>query len=213
MTDLSFDILIRRGRRTLVDLREFRILPGTMTFLLGESGIGKTLSAKAIMGFLDSEDLSITVNGASYVSYLQSGVPGKLRQNGFFVFQEPSSHLHPLLTLERQLTEGSPGRAGDLDGVLQRLWLDDDPGRVKELLHVFPNPHRPSGGEKQRMLCALSLMKMDLAAGSDNGSLFVFDEPTGSLDNRHRDLVLDMIVERFRRGGIRLELSLRLPLS
>ena len=80
MTDLSFDILIKRGRRTLVDLREFRILPGTMTFLLGESGIGKTLSAKAIMGFLDSEDLSITVNGASYVSYIQSGVPGKLRQ-------------------------------------------------------------------------------------------------------------------------------------
>jgi peptide/nickel transport system ATP-binding protein len=201
MDEPTFDIRIRHRRRTLVDLAGFYIPPGSITFLFGESGIGKTLSAKALLGLLDPEELDITINGSRYGAYLHSGLPRRLRRDGFFVFQEPSTHLHPLLTLEQQLVEGSPGPAGDLKGVMARLWRDDRPERIRELLDVYPTPHRPSGGEKQRILCALALMKMDLASEGPENALFVFDEPTGSLDNRHRDLVLEMIVDRFRRGG------------
>ncbi len=115
------------------------------------------------------------------------------------MFQEPSCHLHPLLTVEHQLREGSLSQTRHEAPILDELWGESGRG-VREILPVYPKPHRPSGGEKQRILLAMAFKKIDryLEESPDAApALFVFDEPTGSLDNRYRDIVLSMVMSRF----------------
>ena len=59
---MKFDIRISAGDRSLIDIRDFHLQEKGITFLLGESGIGKSLIARAIYGLLDSEELSVTIN-------------------------------------------------------------------------------------------------------------------------------------------------------
>jgi peptide/nickel transport system ATP-binding protein len=72
-------------------------------------------------------------------------------------------------------------------------------------LDVYPKPYRPSGGEKQRMFLAMALKKMDMMLHKEQRgveSLFVFDEPTGSLDNCLRDVFLSLLFSRFRQQNL-----------
>jgi peptide/nickel transport system ATP-binding protein len=199
-----YDVRIAAGPRELVSIRDFTIPAGRITFLFGESGIGKSLIARAIYGLLNPDELDVSVNGEEYRRYAAQPDTEALRAAGFFVFQEPSSHLNPLLPLGVQLREGSLAAAED-SSALEALWEPGDRATPAALLPVYPKPYRPSGGEKQRMFLAMALMKMDLVAGgrlpdaSPEHALFVFDEPTGSLDNRARDTFLHLLLDRYRR--------------
>jgi peptide/nickel transport system ATP-binding protein len=199
MTGESHSIRIVRNGRVLVDVREFSLREGAITFLFGESGIGKSLTARSLFGLLDPDEFEVTIDGEPYLTYLGRGTAEALRRDGFFVFQEPSSHLNPLLTLGTQLTEGSLAGAPATDQSLAGLWPSTAASDLEALLRIFPKPHRPSGGEKQRVLCAMAFRKLDRREPGQTGGLFVFDEPTGSLDNRYRDTVLRMLCDRFRR--------------
>ncbi len=199
MNERRYNIRIAAGGRELVAIDDFRIAQSSLTVLFGESGIGKSLISLAIGGLLDPDDLKIHIDGTSYGTYLASQELAAIRDNGFFVFQEPSSHLNPLLTVREQLSEGSLGRAHEGNEIVRRLWQGASSGEVEKILDVYPKPFRPSGGEKQRILSAMAFKKMDAVGAEAAGSLFVFDEPTGNLDNRMRDEFLDMLVENFRR--------------
>jgi hypothetical protein len=87
-------------------------------------------------------------------------------RNSFFVFQEPSSHLNPLVQLGIQLREGSLAKAPDEESLLRDLW-DGGGGDSIEIekapVNVYPKPYRPSGGEKQRMFLVMALKKIDIA--------------------------------------------------
>ncbi len=194
-------IRIATADRTLVAVDDFDIAPNTITILLGESGIGKTLIAKALYGLLDPDDLTVMIDGMPYVHYLQRPETQALQAESFFVFQEPSTHLNPMMTLREQLNEGSLASAEQQEEILRRLWSASAERDASSLLPVYPKPHRPSGGEKQRMLLAMAFKKMDLVLTGKRFThpLFVFDEPSGSLDNRYRDIFLEMLFERFRK--------------
>ena len=196
-----FDVRIATSDRTLVDIDGFEIPSHRIAFLFGESGIGKSLLSRALYGLLDPEEFRVTINGQSYESYLKRDETRDWKKNGFFVFQEPSSHLNPLLTLRTQLNEGSLAEAPDDSGIMKMLWDASDAAEIENLLAVYPKPYRPSGGEKQRMFLVMALKKIDLLLRNkqpDTGSLFVFDEPTGSLDNHYRDVFLTLLFNRFR---------------
>ncbi|MFN0158474.1 MAG: ATP-binding cassette domain-containing protein [Bacteroidota bacterium] len=198
MDRLTFDIQIAVGQRTLVDIRDFHIPRDRITFLFGESGIGKSLIARAIYGLLDPEEYTVTINREPYTSYLRRSDPA-IRENGFFVFQEPSSHLNPLLPLGYQIREGSLVQATGEPELLSELWEGSNKEEIGMLLDVYPKPHRPSGGEKQRLFLVMALKKIDLllASGANKPGLFVFDEPTGSLDNLFRNVFLSLLFKRF----------------
>jgi ABC-type glutathione transport system ATPase component len=198
---MSNSIHITAGSRTLVSIDNFEIPENHITLLLGESGIGKSLIAKSLYGLLDSDELTITIDGKPYRNHLDKVETKRLQYESFVVFQEPSSHLNPLMTLSSQIREGSLASSPNEETILSQLWRNSTPADVQKLFEVYPKPHRPSGGEKQRVLLAMAFKKIDalLAKGHlPTEELFVFDEPTGSLDNAYRDLFLDMLVERFR---------------
>ena len=200
------DVHIAVDGRVLVDVRGFRVPHNRVTMLFGESGIGKSLISRALYGLLDPEEFDITVNGEPYDSYMERPEVRSLREHSFFVFQEPSSHLTPLVTLRDQLREGSLAKAPAETDLLRELWTQEgsrkDASVVPErLLDIYPKPHRPSGGEKQRMFLVMALKKIDMMLAQGEGHdkcLFVFDEPTGSLDNHFRDVFLSMLLRRFR---------------
>lgn len=198
----SRQIHIAAGNRVLVSIKDFEIPENKITLLLGESGIGKSLMSKAVYGLLDSGELTITIDGEPYKNYLARSETRQLQHQSFFVFQEPSTHLNPLLTLGSQLREGSLQSSRNEEEILGRLWEKSPAGDVQKILDVYPKPYRPSGGEKQRILLAMAFKKIDMMlehGGPLNYEVLIFDEPTGSLDNYYRDLFLAMLFERFRK--------------
>jgi peptide/nickel transport system ATP-binding protein len=198
MNDLKYDIRIASASRELVAIEDFRLAESSITVLFGESGIGKSLSALAVAGLLDPDQLEVRLNGLKYSDYLRSAELSNIRRNGFFVFQEPSSHLNPLMTLRTQLREGALAKTSGEERILERLWQGAPTSQVQSILDVYPKPYRPSGGEKQRILAAMAFKKMSAIAAATPGAVFIFDEPTGNLDNKLRDEFLDLLVENFR---------------
>ncbi len=200
MNTLRFDIRIATDDRTLVDIRDFQLPLNRITFLFGESGIGKSLIARAIYGLLDPDEFTITINDEPYKEYLKKPETQEIKKNSFYVFQEPSSHLNPLMPLETQIKEGSLAQAPDDREILDRLLEGSDADEVRKLLDVYPKPYRPSGGEKQRIFLVMALKKIDLMLGDGSVTTphaFVFDEPTGSLDNHFRNIFLSLLFKRF----------------
>lgn len=197
----QFQIHIARNDRPVVSIDHFELAPGKLTFLFGESGIGKSMISKAIYGLLDPAELDITINGEPYRHYPDAPATRELQRHGFFVFQEPSSHLNPLMRLADQLREGSLAHATNEAEILRHLWDGNPEAAVHKILAVYPKPYRPSGGEKQRVLLAMAFKKLSLflrqTSTADN-HLFVFDEPTGSLDNYFRNLFLGLLLAHFR---------------
>lgn len=201
MNERKYDIQVQVRGRVLVDARDVALAAEGITFLFGESGIGKSLVGKALFGLLDEGEYRVRVNGGSYRSYGSRPEVAAARRNGFFVFQEPSSHLNPLQTVDEQLREGSLAEAHDPIAPVRELWKAEDSEALTGILAVYPKPYRPSGGEKQRLLGGMAFAKMDAGAEQDlpGQGLFVFDEPTGSLDREARDRFLDRLFARYRR--------------
>jgi len=197
-----FSIRIVAGKRPIVSIDDFYVAWDGITFLFGESGIGKSMICKALYGLLDPDELDVTMGGTAYRMFLDSPASRDIRQNSFFVFQEPSSHLDPLSRIDGQLREGSLKGAGNEEEVLNQLWQGSDLTKIQRILKLYPKPYRPSGGEKQRLLLAMAFKKIEAfqqAAPQGAPTFFVFDEPTGSLDNAYRNRFLDMLFTHYRR--------------
>ncbi len=202
MTTRHFKIEIKDGKRTLAVIDDYPVTTGVITFVFGESGIGKSLLAKAVYGILDPDLLSIKINGKPYQSYLNSTELTALKREGFFVFQEPSSHFNPLLKLHDQLNEGNLRQAGEGQGILHHLFDTKDEQYIQSILNIFPQPYRPSGGEKQRLLLVMAFKRLQMyleSRLSAENSLFVFDEPSGSLDDNSRNIFIRLLFNIFHR--------------
>lgn len=193
-----FSIRVHSGSRCLVNAERFPLYQNEITFLFGESGIGKSIITKGLYGLLDPEDLEVTVNNKPYGHHLKDNWTEQIRRNGFFVFQEPSSHLNPLQTIKNQLNEGSLDNIEDSE-ILRYLWQTNNDPAIKKIIDVYPKPYRPSGGEKQRILLAMAFKRINayLENQPNEHAAFVFDEPTGSLDNNYRNRFLELLFAKY----------------
>lgn len=198
MSARHYAIRVRSGGRTIVSTEDFPIYENEISFLFGESGIGKSVLSKAVYGILDTDHLNVSINGKPYSSHKNDLWTNQIRENGFFVFQEPSSHLNPLMTISSQLNEGSL-RGIDEKKILDYLWQTQNNSTLTSVLDIYPKPYRPSGGEKQRILLVMAFKRIDafLQSKIQEPAFFVFDEPTGSLDNRYRDIFLKLLFQKY----------------
>jgi peptide/nickel transport system ATP-binding protein len=201
VNDAHYSIRIASNGRTIVAVEDFSFVRDEITFLFGESGIGKSMLCKAVYGLLDPDDLQVIVNGVPYRDYGNAPETRAAVQSSFFVFQEPSSHLQPLMRITEQLREGSIAGPESEERILSRFWKTEDSSKLKSILDVYPKPYRPSGGEKQRVLLAMAFKKIARLATTQATipTFFVFDEPTGSLDNSYRNLFLEFLFEEYQK--------------
>jgi oligopeptide/dipeptide ABC transporter ATP-binding protein len=196
---------IRRGfrRRVVgtvraVDDVSFTIRAGETLGLVGESGCGKTTTARCILRALSPSGGQILFasadGGVVDLAPLSRQALRPLRPQIQMIFQDPFGSLNPRMTIfdnvaEPLLVNGMRSRRARLDRVAALLELT---GLRPELMHRFP--HAFSGGQRQRIGIARAL--------ATEPRLVVADEPVSALDVSVRAQVLNLLLELRRRLGL-----------
>ena len=166
---------------------------GQLVALLGESGSGKSVTARAVMG-LAGQGATVTADELTLGDTdLRTVSPGQLRElrgtRMSLVLQDALSALNPVLTIGDQLGElfrvhrgaskkAARARAVDLLGMV---------GIPAPARRVDDYPHQFSGGMRQRILIAMAIAL--------EPELLIADEPTTALDVTVQAQILDLLGE------------------
>jgi oligopeptide transport system ATP-binding protein len=177
--DLSVHLPSRQGDLAAVESVSFTVGDREVVGIAGESGSGKTLSVLALLGLLPSGGLArghADFHGRDLLALRSKDLRSVRGKEIAVVFQDPMNSLHPMLTIERQLTEhqlvhNSVTKHIARDRALDLLDLVRIPD-PKTALGRYP--HHFSGGMRQRIAIAMAL-----ACGPQ---LLIADEPTTALD-------------------------------
>lgn len=194
------DLKVTIGRRTIVEDISFSVQKGQTVGLVGESGSGKSMTVLASTGLMDAPASSAT--GSSVLTgetELIGATPAQLRKvHGSrigFVFQDPSTSLNPLLTIQRQITESleAHGRGTPKETRRRALELLEAVGLPdpEDRLHSFP--HQLSGGQRQRVMIAIAL--------ACEPELLIADEPTTALDVTTERQIIELVWDLQERLG------------
>jgi peptide/nickel transport system ATP-binding protein len=179
----------------------YRVRPGEIVALVGESGCGKSVSALSIMGLLPRPagrvvEGRVHFDGRDLLQLSEEEMREIRGRDIGMVFQEPMTSLNPVLTIGRQITEpleihlglnkaASRRRAVEL---LNLVGISDAERRLDQY------PHQFSGGMRQRVMIAIGL--------ACNPKLLIADEPTTALDVTIQAQILELIRNLSKRLGI-----------
>ena len=196
---------IRRGFRRhavgtvrAVDDVSFTIAAGETLGLVGESGCGKTTTARCILRAMAPSGGAILFRAADGrvedLAPLSRAALRPLRPQIQMIFQDPFGSLNPRMTIfdnvgEPLLVNGVRSRRARLERVAALLELT---GLRPEYMHRFP--HAFSGGQRQRIGIARAL--------ATEPRLVVADEPVSALDVSVRAQVLNLLLELRQRLGL-----------
>ncbi|MFZ5898299.1 MAG: ABC transporter ATP-binding protein [Bacillota bacterium] len=172
----------------------FALSPGRVTAVLGESGSGKSVLAKALMGLLPR---NCSVEGSMVYQdreLLTLGMTDWLQLRGremVLIPQSPLSHLNPVFSVAYQVGEavqrsGVTGKASTRARVMELLAQVGFPD-ARAVARLYP--HQLSGGMAQRVLMAIGL------AGRPR--VVIADEPTRGLDTAARDRICSLLLSLF----------------
>jgi len=177
--DLTVRLDTARGPLAIVDCISFDIAAGQVFGLAGESGSGKTITALALLGLLPAGARttgSATLDGRDLLAMRPAQRRRTRGREIAMVFQDPTSSLHPMLTIGRQLTEHIRYQLGmsrkEAEERAVQLLTDVRIPNPKSALRGYP--HQFSGGMRQRIQIAIGL--------ACEPRLLVADEPTTALD-------------------------------
>ncbi|KAB8190166.1 ATP-binding cassette domain-containing protein [Nonomuraea phyllanthi] len=170
---------------------------GQTLALLGESGSGKSVTAKAVMGLLDQPNADVRcatarLGGRDLLAMSEEERRALRGSEMTLVFQDALSALNPVLSIGHQI--------GELYRVHRGLSRKEARARSIEMLslvgipaadkRIDDYPHQFSGGMRQRILVAMAV-----ALEPD---LIIADEPTTALDVTVQAQILELI-DRLRR--------------
>ncbi|MBD9454481.1 ABC transporter ATP-binding protein [Rhizobium sp. RHZ02] len=175
---------------------------GETLAILGESGSGKSVSASAVMGLIDSPPGFITSGTITYrgsnlfemTDDKRRGISGKKIA---MIFQDPLAHLNPVFPIGWQIAEvmrihGTVAKTARSRAVelLERVGIPNAASRASSYPHEF------SGGQRQRIMIAMAIaMKPDL---------LIADEPTTALDVTVQAQILKLLRELQKEEGMGL---------
>ena len=182
---------------------------GETIAIVGESGSGKSVTVKAIMGIMSSNE--IINSGSIDFVYEENGkqtsvdlltLSPKKRRNLIagkriaMVFQDPMTSLNPTLTIGNQLMEGMihhfhKSKKEAAERAIELLKLVGI-NNAEEFMKSYP--HQLSGGMRQRVVIAIAL--------ACNPEVLICDEPTTALDVTIQAKILELIQDLQKKLGI-----------
>jgi oligopeptide/dipeptide ABC transporter ATP-binding protein len=173
-----------RGIVRAVDGISFTIEPGRTLGVVGESGCGKTTTAKLVLGLEEPSGGNIRFEGRD-LHELDAAQRRHYRKSVQAVFQDPYASLNPRMRVdaiiaEPLVTNESLSTAEARARVLHLLDLVGLPARAADLF-----PHEFSGGQRQRIAIARALAL--------SPKLIVLDEPVSALDVSIRAQILNLL--------------------
>ena len=180
------------GELRAVDGLSYHLNKGESLGLVGESACGKSVSAFSLIRLIPYPPGIIVggevlFKGRDLLKVSEEEIR-KIRGSEIaMVFQEPSTSLNPVLTINRQLSEAlalhrdlnKEAAAEEALNLLKLVGIPDAERRLNDY------PHQFSGGMQQRVMIAMAL--------SCNPALLICDEPTTSIDVTVQAQLLDLI--------------------
>jgi len=217
--DLRVDFRTYDGVARVLNGVNLHINRGDILGLVGESGCGKSTTARAAMGLIDCPPAKITSGRACFrgrnLLALEASELRALRAKKIgMIFQDPSGNLNPLMTIDQQLTDAILCRMGycstlELSSVglmIPRMRHARHLARERaiQLLvkvgisdadhRLASYPDEFSGGMQQRTLTAMAL--------GGEPELLIADEPTTALDVSVQSQVLGTVLDLVRELGL-----------
>ena len=190
---LSVGFRTEAGVARVVDDLSFAIGPGRIVGLVGESGCGKSVTAKAVMRLLPTppariEAGRIRLEGEDLLALDERAMRAVRGNRIGMIFQEPMTSLNPTFKVGFQIGEAlrlhrPATRAETRDHVLDLLRLVGIGAPARRLEQY---PHELSGGLRQRVMIAMAL--------ACRPKLLIADEPTTALDVTIQAQILELLL-------------------
>jgi peptide/nickel transport system ATP-binding protein len=178
--DLRIRFVTRERTVHAVNGVSFDLAPGEVLGILGESGSGKSVTLRALIGLLPRPQArvegQVLVSGRDIAALSEAELADVRGGQVALVFQEPMTALDPVYTIGEQIVEAIVRHEHVSHGEARKRALD-----LLELVQI-PSParrlraypHEMSGGMRQRAMIAIAL--------SCRPSVLLADEPTTALD-------------------------------
>ena len=179
-----------------VDNVSFELRKGEILGLIGESGCGKSTTAKILLKLLEPDQGEIVFKGKNIVNLDKKGIE-EYRRKAQIVFQDPYEYLNPRLNILDIISEPL---------VINKMvkTYEEKVERVKQALsqtgmnppenYLYRYSHELSGGQRQRVAIARALIM--------NPEFVVADEPTSMLDVSVRAGILNLLLQLRKEYGL-----------
>ncbi|MCA3253575.1 MAG: ABC transporter ATP-binding protein [Pseudomonadota bacterium] len=184
-----------------VDGVDLSIEAGQTVCVVGESGCGKSVTAKTVMKLIDMPPGRIVAGqvlwqGRDLVPTTPEEMQRIRAKQIAMIFQEPMTSLNPVYTVGEQIAESvrlheGLGRKAAMERAVEMLRLVNIPTPERR---VDDYPHQFSGGMRQRVMIAIAL--------ACNPKLLIADEPTTALDVTIQAQILELIADLKERFGM-----------
>ena len=201
--NLSVEFRTDYGTVRAVNSLSYHLDKGETLAILGESGSGKSVSAQAIMGILDTPPGYVTSGQIRYQGrdlLTMSGAEQRSMRGAeiAIVFQDALSALNPVFTVGSQIAEmfrvhrglskkDAMSRAAEL---MDRVRIPSAEERLKDY------PHQFSGGMRQRVMMAMALAL--------DPKILIADEPTTALDVTVQAQIMELLLDLQKENGMGL---------
>lgn len=191
--DLSTSFFSEKGEVKAVDHVSFDVPHGSIVGLVGESGCGKSMTARSIMKLLKYPGKivggEILLEGRDLVPLGEGDMSLIRGEEIAMIFQEPMTSLNPVVPVGKQVQEA----------ILQHRKISREEAK-KKVLHMLEivgisepekryrcYPHELSGGLRQRVMIAMAMICRP--------KLLIADEPTTALDVTVEAQILELLRE------------------
>jgi len=200
VSGLTIAFPTRSGVAVAANGVDLRLARGGTLGLVGESGCGKSVSLRAIMGLVPRPGAviggSVRFLGRELIGLTDAQLTQIRGSEISMIFQDPGSSLDPVLTIGDQLQETLRHKLG-LDPTAAQarsLELLDRVGIPEPRRRLRDYPHQLSGGMRQRVMIALAI--------APRPALLLADEPTTALDVSVQDQVLALLAQIRQEDGM-----------